>query len=121
MFEAETTIVVYRDDSEDLNHESEIELVIRGQVCQPTPGNRRGHIDTWTPDDGGEVCVDFVGIQCSDKVVRRWTGKLTRQEEDLASEALMSAHADNYGFEPEPPSSGYTAYRDALHDDPYGY
>jgi len=78
--EVQATIVVQRDDDD-------VELYIFGEAEPYCAGNRRGHPDNWTPDEGGAVCVE--GIFLDEDAKERWEGKLTNKEEAEAEEALM--------------------------------
>jgi hypothetical protein len=110
--QVETQLLVYRNDDED-----EIELTIVGDVEPFVAGNRRGHPDNWTPDEGGSCCVEAVLLDG-----KLWDGKLTKEEEKEAEEALQQAFIES--CEPDP-DSGYDDYidddrADYIYD-PYGY
>ena len=85
--EVKTTICIQRDD-EDL------ELYIFGDAEGFTPGNRRGHPDNWTPDEGGGSCVE--GIFLDEDANKPWDGTLTKEETQEAEEALMGQLEEDY-------------------------
>jgi hypothetical protein len=108
--QAETTFFVEREEDDDY---CEYELIIRGDVEPYVAANFRGHPDNWTPPEGGTRYIEGIFVKI-DGVEKRWTGKLTKEEEEQAEEALFEAFKDS--CEPDP-DSGYDAYMDDCNDE----
>ena len=79
------TYHIERDDEE-------IELHVVG-CAEPWVSGRRGHIDDWTPDEGGYATIE--GIWPDEDQVKPWDGVLTKKETADVEAALMDALADS--------------------------
>lgn len=86
-FEVCIEFIVYRGESDD---EEEIVLEIRGSAEPYVPANRRGHIDTWSPPEGGGSDVEGVFLNG-----QLWAGTLTKKEEKDVQEMLANQFIDN--------------------------
>jgi len=95
-----TTLCVERGGDDDY---CEYELTIVGDVEPYIPANLSGHPDNWTPPEGGSSCVESVLVEVNG-VLKRWTGKLTAEEETGAEQALYDQFED---YEPEPDYDDY--------------
>ena len=85
--EVKTTLVIQRNDDD-------LELHIFGDAEPYVAGSQRGHPDNWTPDEGGCSCVE--GIFLDEDAKERWDGKLTKEEEGEAEQALMTQLEEDY-------------------------
>lgn len=77
-----TVLYVERDDEE-------LEVKVTGFVWSFVAGNRSGHPDTWTPDDGGEVEIDKVTLD--GRPFELTPNERAKAEEKLAEEAQREA------------------------------
>jgi hypothetical protein len=77
-----TTIYIDRDGQE-------LELDITGSVIPYVPARLYGHPDTWCPEEGGEVEIETITL-----AGKPWNGKLTKDEQREAEEALQRAARD---------------------------
>lgn len=84
--EAQTVFYVERDDEE-------LELYVVGDVEPFVPGNRRGHPDHWTPDEGGYATIE--GVYTDEDADEPWDGELTDSEKSEARSALMDAFEED--------------------------
>ncbi len=116
--QVETTFCVERSirDEDGEHFYNEYELIIRGDVDPYVPANFRGHPDNWTPPEGGSSCVEEVLIEVKG-VEKRWTGKLTTEEEKEAEQALFDQFELNCEDNFDPPDSGYDDYMDRCDDE----
>lgn len=89
--ETETTHELERDDGTILN------LTVRGDVEPFLAGNRRGHRDTWEPDEGGTASVR----SAKDEDGEEWTCRLTAIEMTSLEEALVEQAGMEHGWAAE--------------------
>ena len=80
--------------------ECEFELTVHGDVEPYVAGRLYGPPEKCYPAEGGYATLTGVFITV-DGVKKRWTGKLTSREEDMAEETLYEMLED---YEPDPPS-----------------
>jgi hypothetical protein len=81
------TVFYVERDGED------IELHIFGEAEPFVPGNRRGHPDHWTPDEGGYASVD--GVYTDEDGSEPWDDELTASEKSDAESALYEAFEED--------------------------
>ena len=117
---SETEIIFCIEREED-----ECELTITGDVEGYIPGNRRGHPDNWTPDEGRNSSIINIELDGKD-----WDGKLTAKEARQAEQELYKqfennckeAAIDAAGQDYEARIADMEAdYEYDIANDPYGY
>ncbi len=69
--------------------DDEIELTILGYAEPYVPANYRGHPDNWTPPEGGGSGVEDILLDG-----KPWSGTLTIEEEQRASEEIYHRFID---------------------------
>jgi hypothetical protein len=94
-----------------------IDLIIKGLISGPIRSGRRGHIDNWTPDEGGELDdIEYYMTDSKGKQSRELTGKeitLLQLESPGTSDTIHSRLYEAYcadAYEAE------AAYGDYLYD-----